>query len=185
MDEVMSNNQLSTNTEERKGNFKSIGVKLLVVSLILVAVAASIPYGYAFYQKSITAKYSQVDIQKDLDKLLTVADTVQYSWMRTLNPKAKEVEGGIVWSQEKQTGIMKFKNLPAISKQEQYHLLLHDRGVDQPISSIRFRQNSFDPNTRLVPFKPEKTVKSPYKFILLVENLANNKEDEILLRVQP
>lgn len=184
MDEVMSS-LLSTVTKKGKSNFKSIGLKLLVVSLILIAIAASIPYGYAFYQKSKTAKYSQVDIQKDLDKLLTVADTVQYSWMRTLNPKAKKVEGGIVWSQEKQTGIMRFKNLPAISKQEQYHLLLYDRGIDQPISSIRFRQNAFDPNIRLVSFKPEKTVKSPYKFILLVENLTNNKENEILLRVQP
>lgn len=157
----------------------------MLALLLLMTLVVTMPYGYSFYQKSMIAKNNQNSVQNTLDQLLANGNTEEYSWMRTLNPKAKRIEGGVIWSQDKQQGIMKFKNLPAISKTQQYHFWVYDRETNQAVSSAIFQQRPFDPNSRLVEFKPEKPIKSPYKFILSLENIAKNKETEVLLRAQP
>ena len=185
MDEVMAN-LFGATTENKKNHFGSKKIVLSAILLLVLIILASTPYGYTYYQQSKSAKHSQLDVKQELTLLLQTPDVIEYSWMRTLNPKAKSIEGGIVWSQEKQVGIMKFKNLSATPKQQQYHLWLYDRSSDQRISSIKFQQHSFDSGTRLVEFQPEKRVESPYKFILSLESLQGDKEnDEVLLRIQP
>lgn len=185
MDEVMTS-LFGAVTKDKKNHFWSKNTTLSALLLIMLLTLASIPYGYAYYQNSRSAKHSQLGVQQELTHLLNTPDAIEYSWMRTLNPKAKSIEGGIVWSQEKQAGIMKFKNLSAISRQQQYHLWLYDRSNDQRISSITFQQHSFDSGTRLVEFQPEKRVESPYKFILSLESIKGDKSsDEVLLRIQP
>ena len=184
MDEVMGN-LFNTTSQDKKPLYKSLGFIVLTIVFIVVSAFISLSYGYTYYEKSRLSKYSQINVQQQLTQLLSAPDVAEYDWMRTLNPKAKVVEGGIVWSQDKQQGIMKFKNLPALSKKQQYHLWLYDRNKEQPISGHVFRQNSFDTNTRLVGFKPEKTVTSLYKFILDLENVNGTGEKQTLLRVQP
>ena len=157
----------------------------MLALLLLMTSVVAMPYGYSFYQKSIIAKNNQNSVQNTLDQLLANGNTEEYSWMRTLNPKAKLIEGGVIWNLKKQQGIMKFKNLPTISKKQQYHFWIYDRATNQAVSSAIFQQRPFDPNSRLVEFKPEKPIKSPYKFILSLENVMGSGDTQILLRAQP
>lgn len=184
MDEVMGN-LFGINQQSNKPFFKSSRFIVLTAVLLSIIVFISLSYGYSYYKKSRISEHSQVDVQQQLSDLLSTPDVVEYDWMRTLNPKAKVIEGGIVWSQEKQSGIMKFENLPALSEKQQYHLWLYDRNTKEPISGAIFRQNAFDTNSRLVEFQPKKTVESPYKFILSLENSSGDGEEQVLLRVQP
>ena len=182
MDAVMSS---LLSTDSKIIFYKTSLFKWAVALLFIVALLAATPYGYSYYQHSLSAKNKQAVVKTELSELLSAADVAEYNWMRTLNPKAASIEGGIVWSQEKQEGIMKFENLPAVSKHQQYRLSIYDISSDDAILGASFRQNSFDQNTRLVSFKPEKLVKSPYKFILSLENIDGKKESDVLLRAQP
>jgi hypothetical protein len=154
-------------------------------SLIIIAVLASLPYAYSYYQKNTSAQLSQHRVQKQLDHLLSYPDVVEYAWMRSLNPIAKAIEGSIVWSQAEHNGVMKFKNLPATSKKQQYHLRIYDRNTTEAFSTAVFQQGKFMKNARIVAFKANSKVKSPYKFILSLESIQDIEEEQILLRAQP
>jgi len=154
-------------------------------SLIIIAVLASLPYAYSYYQKNTSAQLSQHSIQKQLDHLLSYPDVAEYAWMRSLNPIAKAIEGSIVWSQAERHGVMKFKNLPATSEKQQYHLRIYDRNITEAFSTAVFQQGKFMQNARIVAFKANSEVKSPYKFILSLESIQGVEEEQILLRAQP
>lgn len=184
MDEVMGN-LFNTTSQGKRSIYKSPISIILTLVFIIVSAYVSLSYGYTYYEKSRLSKHSQIAVKQQLTQLLSNSDIAEYDWMRTLNPKAKSVEGGIIWSQKKQQGVMTFKNLPVLSKKQQYHLWLYDRNTEQPISGHTFRQNRFDTNTRLVVFQPAKKVTSVYKFILNLENVNDEGDKQTLLRVQP
>jgi hypothetical protein len=154
-------------------------------SLIIIAVLASLPYAYSYYQKNSAAQLSQYSVQKQLDYLLSYPDIAEYAWMRSLNPIAKSIEGSVVWSLAEHQGVMIFKNLPATSEKQQYNLRIYDRNTTQAFSSAVFQQGKFIQNSRIVAFKANNKVKSPYKFILSLESIQGGEEEQVLLRAQP
>jgi len=174
------------NTEEhtKRNHFKVLR-RILLLSALLIGLLISFPYAYSYYQYSNAVQDKQYVVQQQLDKLLSIPDVTEYPWMRSLNPMAKSIEGGIVWSQDRQYGVMKFKNLPATADNQQYHLRLYDRNTTQAFSAAIFQQGSFMQSLRLVGFKANTTVQSPYKFILSLESKTGNEAEQVLLRAQP
>jgi len=129
----------------------------------------------------------QLQMQKRLEYLLSLPDTRQYAWMRTLNPKAKNIKGSLVWNPEHQQGIMELKSLPDIDADQQYRLWIYDRNQadDRPIDAGFFGKNDSVPNDLLVMMEPKNEVESPYKFLLTLEEVGGNGEVQNLLLAQP
>jgi hypothetical protein len=183
MDEL-KDKYFNTEPHTKRYHFKVLRL-ILLLSAFIIAVLISFPYAYSYYQDSNAAQNKNYQVQKQLDKLLTSPDVTEYPWMRSLNPIAKSIEGGIVWSQDRQYGVMKFRNLPASGEKQQYHLRLYDRNTTQAFSAAIFQQNNFMPSSRLVSFRADSAVKSPYKFILSLESRRGEEQEQVLLRAQP
>lgn len=175
-----------SNTEAHtKRNYFKVLRLIILLSIIALIALLSFPYAYSHYQDSHIAKDQHAIMQKQLDKLLTRSDVTEYPWMRSLNPIAKSIEGGIVWSQAQQYGVMKFKNLPDTTEQQRYHLRLYDRNTTQAFSVATFQNHNAISSIHLVSFKADAQVKSPYKFILSLEDSAEAEKEQVLLRAQP
>jgi len=183
MDEL-KDKYFNTEAHTKRNYFKVLRL-ILLLSAFIITLLISFPYAYSYYQDSNAAKNKNHQVQKQLDKLLSSPDATEYPWMRSLNPLAKSIEGGIVWSQDRQYGVMKFRNLPATTEKQQYHLRLYDRNTTQAISAVIFQQNKFMPSYRLLSFRADTEVKSPYKFILSLESINGEEQEQVLLRAQP
>jgi len=183
MDEL-KDKYFNTEAHTKRNHFKVLRL-IVLLSVLTIAALLGFPYAYSYYQDSNVALDKQHIVQKQLDKLLSRSDATEYSWMRSLNPLAKSIEGGIVWSQTHQSGVMKFRNLPATTAQQQYHLRLYDRNTTQAFSVAIFQRSNFMPSLHLVSFKTDAQVKSPYKFILSLEDRTGANNEQVLLRAQP
>lgn len=129
----------------------------------------------------------QLQMQKRLDYLLSLPDTRQYAWMRTLNPKAQNIKGSLIWNPEHQQGMMTFQGLPAIDDDQRYRLWVYDRNQadDSPIDAGQFGKTNGMPRDLLVMMQPTEQVASPYKFLLTLEAMNGSGEVQNLLRAQP
>ena len=109
------------------------------------------------------------------------------SWLRTLNPRMKDVQGDLVWSTAEQKGVMRFINLPKPDKGFRYHLWIHDsRSKDgQPVSGAILNAGS-GKQELFVSIEAQAKVAEPFKFVLTMEDAADKQQPEqILLMVQP
>ena len=133
----------------------------------------------------MAAQQDQTPLIQQRNNLLAENDILQSSWLKTLNPLAKKIQGDLIWSSQQQKGYMRFANLPRLSAQQIYHLWIYDLeySMKEPISSTKFQA---DPHIRkefVVEVVAEKVVKKPYKFVLKVE--TDEQPDQILLLAQP
>lgn len=161
--------------------------KLSVIGALLVLVTFASVSFFAHQPKAQYVLEQQNKLRDQLISLQADKDTKEYSWMRTLNPKAERIEGKLVWNQAQQAGMIEVKRLPDISRQQQYHIWIFDRNKsgDEPISAGIFHNDQYTPNDLLVVLKPESEVISPYKFLLTLEDKASQQQPQNLLRAQP
>ncbi len=134
---------------------------------------------------TIAAKQDQKPLIQQRIELLAEKDVLQSNWLKTLNKRAKKIKGDLVWSTRQQKGVMRFNNLPKNSPNDFYHLWIYDleNSSKDPISATKFQSNSHVKKDFLVDIVPAKTIKKPYKFILVLE--AKDQKDQILLLAQP
>lgn len=158
----------------------------LMGAILVLATFASVTF-FAHQPKAQYVLEQQNKLRAQLNELQADANTKEYPWMRTLNPKAERIEGKLVWNQTQQAGMIEVKRLPDISRQQQYHAWIFDRkkSSDQPISAGIFQNDQHTPDDLLVVLKPEGEVISPYKFLLTLEDKTGKQQPQNLLRAQP
>lgn len=122
--------------------------------------------------------------------LLQQSDVINTNWLRTLNNKMKDVQGGVIWSSNKQQGVVYFNNLPKSEANQQYRLWVYDlsKNADKRVSAARFTQSSHSADEYFVEIKPELSLELPYKFELVLEESGlDNKlvAEHPLLLAQP
>ena len=89
---------------------------LILITATLIFAISQI--GVSAYKRAqitnpeVKAELSQIQSRKEL--LLLQPNVVNTSWLRTLNPLMKNVEGSLVWSAALQQGVVEFINLPKL-----------------------------------------------------------------------
>lgn len=158
---------------------------LLIFLLILVLV------WFGLRWVDIRAEDWVMDENKPLQthyQALSVKDgSVRGSWLRTLNPLMKDVQGGLVWNSAEQDGVMHLVGLPDPKRGFQYHLWIHDSrgGSGVPVSGGMLSEGSGN-YEQFVVIKPKTPVAEPFKFELMLEALDDDAvEDQVVLMVQP
>ena len=108
-------------------------------------------------------------------------------WLRTLNPRMRDVQGDLIWNAEEQQGVMRFIKLPDPKKGEHYRLWIHDsRSVDgKPVSGAVLNSGS-GKQELFVAITAQAHVSEPFKFVLTMEPKEGvPSAEQIMLMVQP
>jgi len=154
---------------------------LIAIGLLL---ASAIAYGSQFYKKwsfNSSHQTSQSALVVEQENILSQNDVINTNWLRTLNPLVKNVEGRVIWSNSLQKGMMEFVGLPEIAKNQKYQLLIYDLvGKDtKPILSTEFK--TVLSKKFLVPFTAKETIKSPFKFELMLDTDGSDISQPLFL----
>ena len=159
--------------------FEVLFVAAVIFTISSVAVNA---YKRMQINPSVQVQQSALESRKQL--LLLQKDVINTNWLRTLNPLVKNVVGRLIWSTNMQQGIMEFKNLPKIDKNQQYRLWVYDliETKDEPISAVEFNQVSGE--KFLISFDTDPNVSAPFKFELVLQT-DDEEWDQPLLLAQP
>jgi len=158
---------------------------LILVTAVLIFAISQI--GVSAYKRAqitdpeVKSEISQIQSKKEL--LLLQPNVVNTSWLRTLNPLMKNVEGSLVWSAALQQGVVEFLNLPKIKDNQYYQLWVHDLAEASNQASLVAVFKGPKTEELFMSFDTIK-IKSPYKFelVLHTEGEANNQP---LLLAQP
>jgi hypothetical protein len=176
-----------TISEEGSLKLRSVGhwqywLASIAIVLLLLAAISFMPRYFGHAQTDGAGG----DLPQLHETLLAEPASVGGSWLRTLNPTMQDVQGDLVWSTEKQQGVMRFLNLPQPASGKFYQLWLYDtRSADgKPISGAVFHQGS-GAGEWFAPIQTQAHVSEPYKFELKLETENNTDAAQILLMVQP
>lgn len=125
-------------------------------------------------------------LQTRYQELSELEGTVRGSWLRTLNPQMKDVQGGLIWNSTEQEGVMHLLGLPDPKQGFQYHLWIHDSrgGSDAPVSGGVLTEGS-GKYEQFIAIEPEGHVAEPFKFELMSEPVNGAAEAQVVLMVQP
>ncbi len=109
-------------------------------------------------------------LQHRFQALSEQQDSIRGSWLRTLNPAMKNIQGGLVWSSSEQQGVMQLLNLPDPPRGFQYHLWIYDArgGSGVPVSASILTAGS-GKYEQFVVIEPTAQVVEPFKFELMLE----------------
>ena len=162
---------------------------LVLFPLALVFTISSIAL-YAYQQQQGTPTISVVSAQLKIQKqqILQQKDLIDTHWLHTLNPLVKEVRGRLLWSSNKQQGMMEFSHLPVLDDNQQYLLFIYDLNSisNKPIPAIIANNHNLNnsSDTLLIPFTSNTIIKNPFKFELLLKE-KGVKDMQPLLLAQP
>ena len=146
-----------------------IWIVVLFISTLIIMVSV---FGLSAYKKNqveVPTELEKTALQMQEESLLTQADLINTNWLRTLNPLVKNVQGRLLWSSDKQLGIVSFNNLPKLKSNQYYHLTIYDLDIKENngVTALRFNQKAFGIFER--SFKPATFIKTPFKFELVLE----------------
>ena len=165
-------------------NDYSIKNWLIIILLVMLLIA-----GLALFAHQLRG--AQADTPPDglrelRASLLTDPGSVGGSWLRTLNPTVKNVQGDLVWNSTQQQGVMRLLDLPKPKAGTFYQLWLYDAlGENQePVSGGILQQGS-GKTELFAPIKTTVTVQEPHKFELKLQTSNDAANGNILLMVQP
>jgi Anti-sigma-K factor rskA len=123
------------------------------------------------------------ELRNDLEKKAN--DKVKASWSATKFPGVENVQGDVVWSNEKQQGYMRFTNLPQNDPQQSvYQLWIFDENQDEkyPVDGGIFdAQNNGE---IIVPINAKLKVGKPTFFAITIEKPGGtvvSKRDKLIL----
>jgi anti-sigma-K factor RskA len=126
---------------------------------------------------------SVAELRNELEKKSN--DKVKISWSVTKFSGVENVQGDVVWSNEKQQGYMRFTNLPQNDPQQSvYQLWIFDENQDEkyPVDG-----GIFDAQTNgeiIVPIKAKLKVGKPTLFAITIEKpggVVVSKRDKLIL----
>lgn len=130
---------------------------------------------------------------REIDRSLTpLADTITLAWGDWDKPELAGVQGKVVWNEAKQSGVMKFANLPALKPGEQYQLWIIDkRGLaDASGQSMRISGGVFDGGIDMVnkgelvvPIRPAIEVQGAAAFAVTIEKTGGTWVSDMKRRV--
>lgn len=158
----------------------------LIILLILILLSLGAWYVWQHWFAPHVSSTPASGLSSLHQNLVAKPETIKGNWLHTLNPKAQDVQGDLVWDNASQRGVMQFNHLPAAPTNQRYQLWIYDSQSvnEQPISAAQFTQGA-DRNPLWIELVPTQPVKAPYKFVLQLESLDNTSEPQILLMVQP
>ena len=158
---------------------------IALVSLSLITLTSTTLNLAKSSRLNIVAQENQKPLLAQRKELLKEKNLLKSNWLKTLNPQAKKIQGDLIWSTEQQKGMMRFNNLPKLSTGQSYHLWVYDleSSIKEPISATKFQTDPRIKKDFLVGIFPEKTIKKPYKFVLVIE--TRSQDEQILLLAQP
>lgn len=163
-------------TSIKRGKLPLWFVVLLVAGLILLLSYTAV-YFYQQKEEYGSLQTQQATLVEQKEDLLAQDDVINTNWLRTLNNKVKNVQGGVIWSSKKQHGIIYLKNLPKTIKQQHYRLWIYDLATkaNKRVSAALFQHKGNRKQEYLIAVSPETRVTHPYKFeLVLVESLKEN-----------
>lgn len=164
---------------------------VLFIAALMFALSSLAAYFSKQQEISVEMQGQMAVLVDQKATLLLQPDVINTNWLRTLNTDMKDVQGGVVWSSEKQQGVVYFKNLPQSEKNQQYRLWVYDlsKNADSRVSAAQFKQESNSSDDEyLVTIQPELSLKLPYKFELVLEESNSSNQtvtEHPLLLAQP
>ena len=158
----------------------------LIILLVLILLSLGAWYGWQHWFASPVPATPTSGLSNLHQTLMAKPQTIKGNWLHTLNPKAQDVQGDLVWDNASQRGVMQFSNLPAAPANQRYQLWIYDTNssTEQPISAAQYTQGA-ERTPLWVELVPTQPVKAPYKFVLQLESPDNSSAAQILLMVQP
>jgi hypothetical protein len=175
---------VNTTVFTSKQNKLPLWFVVLLVVVTIFTLSSVFVYTYKHIQTNPVIDVQQSRFESRMQLLLLQRDVIETNWLRTLNPMVKKVEGRLIWSTTLQQGIMEFKNLPKINKNQNYRLWVYDliETKFEPISAAVF--NMVPANSFLIAFDPSAKVSAPFKFELALQT-EGEELDQPLLLAQP
>ncbi len=157
----------------------------LITALIIVLLLAGLALT-SHQLRGAQANTTPSGLQELRASLLADNSSVGGSWLRTLNPTVKDVQGDLVWNSTTQQGVMRLLDLPNPKAGTFYQLWLYDaRGASQePVSGGILHQGS-GKAALLTLIKTSIPVQEPYKFELKLQHDTIAANGKVLLVVQP
>jgi len=158
---------------------------IIVFSTVLLFTLGSFVL-YAYQKKNLSNLSLIQESESYIHKLgiLQQEDVIDTNWLHTLNPLVKKVQGRLLWSNTKQQGLMEFINLPKLTKNQQFQLWIYDldSATNKPILAIlNHSENYRMKNKTIMPFSVKSTVKSPFKFELMLQEKGVEVTHPLLL----
>lgn len=143
---------------------------------------------YAYQKNNQSNQNFQQQSETYIKKLgiLEQKDVIDANWLHTLNPLVKNVQGRLLWSSNKQQGVMEFVNLPRLKKNQEYLLWITDfsSGNSKPVLAIIDSNAIFKKKKKTIMlFKGANFIKQPFKFELMLK--FKSGEEQPLLLAQP
>lgn len=130
---------------------------------------------------------------REIDRsLANLPDTFSAGWGDWDNPEIPGIKGEVVWNESRQTGVMKFSNLPPLKPGEQYQLWIIDkRGLaDASGQSMRISGGVFDGGVDMVgkgelvvPIRPAIEVQGAAAFAVTIEQAGGTWVSDMKRRV--
>ena len=115
-------------------------------------------------------------------------ESIGGNWLRTLNPRVRDVQGDLIWNESLQQGVMRFINLPDPGKGFEYFLWVYDSHAkaSQPVLAAVMARGAGKQEI-FVDIEPDEAITKPYKFVLTMEASGQREptDDSIMLMVQP
>lgn len=156
----------------------------IIMSLIFLSLLAGILLALPHF-RDIHAGASADNMAELRAQLLTDPASISGSWLRTLNPIVKDVQGDLVWNSPQQQGVLRIRDLPKPKADHFYQLWLYDAvGNSADRVSGGLLTQGVGSEELFMEIKTATPVQEPYKFEFTLQS-AQNKTGQILLMVQP
>ncbi len=175
------------NTTNANKKIKDISLWLIlfvfVGSLFLLSTIGLVAYQKKTDVLKTPVQHAQLEMQKQL--ILQQKDIINTNWLHTLNPLVKNVRGQLLWSNDKQKGMMEFSYLPKLKKGQTFQLFIFDlaSSSSDPILAKLSNVDSLDKKSKtiLIAFTPSEVIKEAFKFELLLKDDATEEAQPLLL----
>jgi len=154
-------------TETSKGKIP-LWILVVFFSTLIIGASSFAITQYQQQQIQKTSNKQKTKLQALNQSLLEQDDVIDMNWFHTLNPLVKDVTGSVLWSSQKQQGIIKLFNLPTLLDTQLLHLWIYDLDGknNAPISAAIFKPTS---TQVLLAFDADSKVSAPLKFELTLE----------------
>jgi len=158
---------------------------IIVFSAVLLFTLSSFGL-YSYQKKNLRSQNMAQEAENYIQKqgILQQKDLIDTNWLHTLNPLVKKVQGRLLWSSNKQQGLMEFINLPKLKKKQQFILWIYDlnsNGNRPILANIQHSKSFRLKNKIIMPFSATARVKNPFKFELVLKEEGKETAQPLLL----
>ncbi|MCF6191474.1 MAG: hypothetical protein L3J51_13445 [Cocleimonas sp.] len=156
-----------SSAQTQKGKIP-LWILVVFFSTVIIAMSSFAVTQYQQQQIQNLNKKQQTELRSLEQSILEQDDVINTAWLHTLNPLVKDTKGSVLWSSQKQQGIIKLFDLPTLRDTQVLHLWIYDLDgkSNAPISGATFKPTS---TQVLLAFDADSKVSAPLKFELTLE----------------